>query len=99
MTQNGKSVADPASFVDVMPEPVSPGGEPTDRIFADEISRPTDFAFDATTHQGKMDATLSKGTLSVVSGKLSKQSPEAVKVRTPASVLGVRGTEFLVKVD
>ena len=57
------------------------------------------FAFDATTHQGKMDATLSKGTLSVVSGKLSKQSPEAVKVRTPASVLGVRGTEFLVKVD
>ena len=57
------------------------------------------FAFDATTYQGRMDATLSKGTLSVVSGKIAKQSPDAMKVRTPASVLGVRGTEFVVKVD
>jgi hypothetical protein len=57
------------------------------------------FAFDATTYQGRMDATLSKGTLAVVSGKLAKQSPDAVKVRTPATVLGVRGTEFVVKVD
>jgi hypothetical protein len=34
-----------------------------------------------------------------VSGKIAKQSPDAMKVRTPASVLGVRGTEFVVKVD
>lgn len=57
------------------------------------------FQFDPTTHQGKFDSTLSKGSLSVVSGKLAKQSPEAMKVRTPASVLGVRGTEFVVVVD
>jgi hypothetical protein len=57
------------------------------------------FAFDTTTYQGKFDATLSKGTLAVVSGKLARQSPDAMKVRTPASVLGVRGTEFVVKVD
>jgi hypothetical protein len=57
------------------------------------------FAFDATTYQGKFDATLSKGSLAVVSGKIAKQSPDAMKVRTPASVLGVRGTEFVVKVD
>jgi len=55
--------------------------------------------FDTTTHQGKFDATLSKGSLAVVSGKIAKQSPDAMKVRTPASVLGVRGTEFVVKVD
>jgi hypothetical protein len=28
-----------------------------------------------------------------------KQSPEAMRVRTPASVMAVRGTEFAVKVD
>jgi hypothetical protein len=57
------------------------------------------FAFDTTTHQGRLDATLSKGSLAVVSGKIAKQSPDAMKVRTPASVLGVRGTEFVVLVD
>jgi len=57
------------------------------------------FSFDATTHQGRFDATLSKGSLAVVSGKIAKQSPESMKVRTPASVLGVRGTEFVVQVD
>ena len=57
------------------------------------------FRFDATTHQGRFDATLSKGSLAVVSGKIAKQSPEAMKVRTPASVLGVRGTDFVVHVD
>lgn len=57
------------------------------------------FVFDATTYQGRFDATLSKGSLAVVSGRIAKQSPESMKVRTPASVLGVRGTEFVVQVD
>jgi hypothetical protein len=55
------------------------------------------FAFDSTTHQGSFESSLKKGTLAVVSGKLAKQSPDAMKVRTPAAVLGVRGTEFLVR--
>jgi len=55
------------------------------------------FAFDSTTHQGGFEASLRKGTLAVVSGKLAKQSPDAMKVKTPAAVLGVRGTEFLVR--
>jgi hypothetical protein len=55
------------------------------------------FAFDSTTHQGSFESSLRKGTLAVVSGKLAKQSPEAMKVKTPAAVLGVRGTEFLVR--
>lgn len=55
------------------------------------------FAFDSTTHQGTFESSLRKGTLAVVSGKLAKQSPEAMKVKTPAAVLGVRGTEFLVR--
>ena len=55
------------------------------------------FVFDSTTHQGNFDASLKKGTLAVVSGKLAKQSPDAMKVKTPAAILGVRGTEFLVR--
>lgn len=57
------------------------------------------YAFNSTTHEGVFDTTLSKGTLSVVSGKIAKQSPEAMKVRTPSSILGVRGTEFLVRTN
>jgi hypothetical protein len=34
----------------------------------------------------------------VISGKIAKQSPEAMKVRTPAAILGARGTEFFVQV-
>ena len=57
------------------------------------------YAFDTTTHTGQFDASLKKGTLAVISGKLVKQSPEAMRVRTPSSIMGVRGTEFAVKVD
>jgi hypothetical protein len=55
------------------------------------------FVFDSTTHQGRFDSSLKQGTLAAVSGKLAKQSPEAMKVKTPAAILGVRGTEFLVR--
>ena len=55
------------------------------------------FVFDSTTHQGAFESSLKQGTLAVVSGKLAKQSPEAMKVRAPAAILGVRGTEFLVR--
>lgn len=56
------------------------------------------FAFDPTTHGGSLLATLVKGTLAVVTGKLAKQAPESVEFRTPTSILGVRGTEFVVEV-
>jgi hypothetical protein len=55
------------------------------------------YAFNSTTHEGAFDSMLRKGTLSVVSGKIAKQSPDAMKVKTPSSILGVRGTEFLVR--
>jgi hypothetical protein len=61
-----------------------------------EIER---YSFDSTTHAGKFDASLKKGSLAVVSGKMVKQSPEALRVRTPSSIMGVRGTEFLVRVE
>ena len=56
------------------------------------------FSFNPSTHEGQFDASLQRGTLAVVSGKMVKQSPDAMRIRTPASILGVRGTEFVVKV-
>jgi hypothetical protein len=57
------------------------------------------YSFNSTTHVGRFDASLKKGTLAVVSGKMVKQSPDAMHVRTPAAIMGVRGTEFVVQVD
>lgn len=54
------------------------------------------YQFDAATHAGAFDASLRTGSLAVVSGSIAKQSPEAMVVRTPFAVLGVRGTEFVV---
>lgn len=57
------------------------------------------FEFDATTSLGRLDARLRRGTLAVVSGRIAKQSPDAMTVRTPSALLGVRGTEFVVAAD
>ena len=56
------------------------------------------YEFDDVTSKGRFDASLGKGTLAVVSGRLAKQSRDAMTVRTPSAVLGVRGTEFVVRV-
>lgn len=57
------------------------------------------FKFDATTHNGVFNSSLQKGTLSVKSGNIVRQTPEAMHIRTPAALLGVRGTEFVVRAD
>jgi len=56
-----------------------------------------EFKFNTTTHEGLFDVTLKRGTLAVKSGQIVKQTPEAMRVRTPVAVLGVRGTEFVVR--
>lgn len=61
-----------------------------------EIER---YRFNSTTHDGQFDASLQKGSLAVVSGKMVKHTPGSLRVRTPSSIMGVRGTEFLVRVD
>lgn len=56
------------------------------------------FSFDATTHAGTVDATLKRGTLGVISGKIAKSDSDSVRFRTPTTTLGVRGTEFVIEV-
>lgn len=60
-----------------------------------DISR---FSFGAKDEPDALEATLHRGTLSAVSGKIVAKTPEAMRIRTPTTVLGVRGTEFFVKV-
>jgi hypothetical protein len=50
------------------------------------------------TGAGEMLADIHRGTLSVVSGDITKKSPGALKIKTPTAVLGVRGTTFAVEV-
>lgn len=54
------------------------------------------FRFDRATQRGELQTTLSRGRMAVVSGKIAKSQVDAMKIRTPTSVLGVRGTEFVV---
>lgn len=56
------------------------------------------FSYDTTTNAGAMSIGVRKGTLAVATGKIAKQTPESVDFHTPTTVLGVRGTEFVVEV-
>jgi len=57
------------------------------------------YRFESTTHAGEFESSLTKGRLAAISGKMVKQSPESMKVRTPSAIMGVRGTQFVVQVD
>jgi hypothetical protein len=56
------------------------------------------FDYDRTTQRGAFVTQVNRGSLAVVSGQIAKSERDAMKVRTPTSLLGVRGTRFVVKV-
>lgn len=57
-----------------------------------------EYRFDSNNFNGSMLTDLRKGTLAMVSGDIVKSSPASMKVKTPAAILGVRGTHFVVQV-
>jgi hypothetical protein len=57
------------------------------------------FRFNPTTQEGESLTELHRGTLAIVSGQIAKRSADAMKVQTPTTILGVRGTRFAVKVE
>jgi len=57
----------------------------------------TEFEFDRATNRGRFTTDVNKGTVAVVSGQIAK-TKDAMKVRTPVSVLAARGTRFVVEV-
>jgi hypothetical protein len=42
---------------------------------------------------------MARGVMAFVSGNIAKLSHDAVRVETPVAIVGVRGTQFLVKVE
>ena len=56
------------------------------------------FEYDRTRQSGTFVTQVDRGSLAVVSGKIAKSGRDAMKVRTPNSLLGVRGTRFIVEV-
>jgi hypothetical protein len=57
-----------------------------------------EYSFDSSNFKGSMLTDMRKGTLTMVSGDIARSSPQAMKVRTPTAILGVRGTSFAVEV-
>ena len=47
----------------------------------------------------KLGATLTRGTLQYISGIIARLKPDAVTVKTPVGIIGVRGTRYLALVD
>ncbi len=47
----------------------------------------------------KLAATIARGSLNYVSGVIAKLQPDAVSVTTPTGTIGVRGTQFVLKVE
>ena len=58
-----------------------------------------DYAFDDTTHKGQFLTRVEKGSVAIVSGQIAKSNKDAMRVRTPTALLGVRGTRFVVEVN
>ena len=60
--------------------------------------RMSDVQFNGTTQSGQLLLNLYRGTLRMITGLIAKHNVDAVKVMTPTSVVGVRGTDFIVQV-
>ena len=58
----------------------------------------SEFQYDRTRQKGQMVTQVDRGSLAVSSGKIAKSDRDAMKVRTPNTLLGVRGTKFIVEV-
>lgn len=59
----------------------------------------TRFAYAPNDQQLGLGVRLARGVLSYVSGLIAKLAPESVRLQTPTSIIGVRGTHVLVKAE
>jgi hypothetical protein len=51
-----------------------------------------EFVYDPATGAGKITASVARGTLRLISGKIARQDQEAIRVKLPVATVGVRGT-------
>ena len=57
------------------------------------------FRFDPTTQDGEFITEVNRGTVAIISGQIAKRSPEAMKIVTPTTLISLRGTKVVVKVN
>lgn len=57
------------------------------------------FAYDPTTREGSLWLELAQGSMRMVSGLLARANPASVRVTTPTSAIGLRGTDVIVQAD
>ena len=57
------------------------------------------YAYQAPGRENGFDARLRRGSLTAASGAIAKSRPLAMRVLMPTTVLGVKGTEFAVRVS
>lgn len=57
----------------------------------------THYIYDTTSQNGSVLVNLIQGTVRMVTGIMGKTNPELIKIITPTSVVGVRGTDFIVE--
>ena len=58
-----------------------------------------EYLYEPADEQLKLSTRLMRGTLNYIAGVIAKLKPDSVSVRTPMGVIGVRGTQFLIKVE
>ena len=58
-----------------------------------------DYVYDPSNNEGSLNLKAKLGTIRYASGKLAKNFRQNVKIETPTSTIGVRGTDFTMTVD
>lgn len=58
-----------------------------------------EFLFAPTEGRLQLGGSIGAGSLHYVSGAIARLKPEAVKIKTPTGIIGVRGTRFVAVVE
>jgi len=58
-----------------------------------------EYVFEPKTEQFSVLMKMLKGTFVYISGAIGRLSPEAIRLETPSSMIGIRGTKILIEVN
>jgi hypothetical protein len=58
-----------------------------------------EFVFEPKDEKFSFSMKMMKGTFVYVSGAIGRLSPDSIKLETPSSMIGTRGTKILIEVD
>ena len=59
----------------------------------------TEYTYDRRRQTGRSVTSVNRGRLGITSGNITRSGRDRMRVRTPTSTLGVRGTTFVVEVQ